>query len=55
VCEEITWAWRYKPAIPPFRRLRQEDHEFKASLSNMVRSCLQINIFIPRAGDIAMW
>ena len=26
----------------PFRRLRQEDHEFKASLDNLVRICLKI-------------
>jgi hypothetical protein len=32
---------RYTPVIPAFRRQRQEDQEFKASLSYIVRSCLK--------------
>jgi hypothetical protein len=37
--------------ILAFRRLRQGDCEFKASLGYIVRSCLKE----PRAGDVAQW
>jgi hypothetical protein len=31
-------AWRYTSVISALRRLRQEDHEFKASLSYIKKS-----------------
>lgn len=34
-------SWWHTPAIPVLRRLRQKDHEFEASLSNVVRLCLK--------------
>lgn len=34
------WAWWYIPVIPIFRRLRQEDGEFEASLCNFM-TCSQ--------------
>jgi hypothetical protein len=36
-----SWARWYTPAIPAFRRQKQEDH--KASLDYMVRPCLKPN------------
>jgi hypothetical protein len=35
-------VWCFSPAIPALRRLRQEDHEFKASLDYTERPCLKI-------------
>jgi hypothetical protein len=37
------WAWWCTPVIPVFRRLRQEDGEFQASLGSIVRPFLKIN------------
>jgi hypothetical protein len=34
-----SWAWWFMPVISALRRLRQEDHEFKASLGYTVRTC----------------
>jgi hypothetical protein len=34
------------PVIPALRRLRQEDLEFKVSLSYIVRICLKVNKYI---------
>jgi hypothetical protein len=38
-----TWnqAWCHIPVIPALRRLRQEVHEFEASLGSTVRPCLK--------------
>jgi hypothetical protein len=33
-----TKTWWYMPVISTLRRLRQEDHKFKANLSYMARS-----------------
>jgi hypothetical protein len=33
--------WWHTPKIPAFRRLRQEDHEFKTSLGYTARPCLK--------------
>jgi hypothetical protein len=33
-------VWWNMPVIPAFRRLRQEDHKFKVSLSYITRHCL---------------
>lgn len=33
----LTWAWWHTPILPAPRRQRQEDGEFKCSLSNTVR------------------
>jgi hypothetical protein len=37
------WAWWCLPVISALGRLRQEDCEFKASLSYIVRTCLKKN------------
>jgi hypothetical protein len=37
----LNWAWRYIPAIPVLRRLRQEDLKFKDRLSYIGRLCLK--------------
>jgi hypothetical protein len=34
---EASQAWRYTPIISAFRRLRQRDSKFKASLSYVVK------------------
>lgn len=34
-------VWKSLPVIPAFRKLRQEDHEFKSSLSYIGRYCLK--------------
>jgi hypothetical protein len=36
-----SWMWWHTPGTPAFRRLRQQDHMFKASLECIVRSCLK--------------
>jgi hypothetical protein len=33
---EASWVWWYTPVIPVLGRLRQDDCEFKASLSYIV-------------------
>jgi hypothetical protein len=43
VLKILNAGWWYMPVIPTFRRLREEDCEFKASLGYRVRSCLQKN------------
>jgi hypothetical protein len=35
--------WWYIPVIPALRRLRQKDHNFKASLGQTVKPCLKNN------------
>jgi hypothetical protein len=37
----ICWVWQYMSIIPAFRRLRQEDCEFKTSLGYIVRPCVK--------------
>jgi hypothetical protein len=36
-----SWAWWFMPIIPAVGRLRQEDHEFQASLGVIARSRLK--------------
>ena len=36
------WVGCHTPVIPVFRRVRQEDHRFEASLSNLARPCFKI-------------
>jgi hypothetical protein len=40
-CQLERQMWWYTPIIPKRRRLKQEDHEFEASLGYIVRSCLK--------------
>jgi hypothetical protein len=47
----LSWAWQFMPLIPALGRLRQENGEFKASLSYKVRPCLKK----PRAEDVGQW
>jgi len=35
--------WWHRPVILALRKLRQEDHKFKASLSFIARPCLKSN------------
>jgi hypothetical protein len=37
----LNHVWWCTPVIPAFGRLRQEDHEFKASLGHIARLCLK--------------
>jgi hypothetical protein len=37
----LNWAWWYIPVISAFRRLRQEDHEFKANLGYIMNPYLK--------------
>lgn len=37
----LSQAWWYKPKISAIGRLKKEDHEFEASLSNMMRPHLK--------------
>jgi hypothetical protein len=37
----LCWSWEHTLAIPPFRRLSQEDYEFKASLGYIGRICFK--------------
>ena len=37
-----SWAWWLTLVIPVLGRLTQEDHRFKARLSNLARLCFQI-------------
>jgi hypothetical protein len=34
---DVCWAWCLIPVIPAFRRQRQEDYKFKASLGYIMR------------------
>jgi hypothetical protein len=34
-------VWWFKSVIPPFRKLRQEDLKFKASMGGIAISCLK--------------
>jgi hypothetical protein len=34
--KDLSQAWWFVTVIPEFWRLRQEDHEFKASLGNIM-------------------
>ena len=38
----VSWVWWHRAVIPILGRLRQEDHRFKASLSNLARPCFKI-------------
>jgi hypothetical protein len=40
--ERKYWAWWFMPVIPARGRLRQEDHKFAVSLSNIVILYLKI-------------
>lgn len=35
--------WWFRPENPTFRKLKQEDQEFKTSLRHIVRMCLKTN------------
>jgi hypothetical protein len=35
------WVWWGTPVSPALRRLKQEDHKFKATLDYIVRPCLR--------------
>jgi hypothetical protein len=42
------WAWWYRTIIPALRRVRQKDHEFKASLGYLTSSKSVWAIYIAR-------
>lgn len=37
----MSWEREYAPVIPAFRKLRLQDHKFKAGLGNTERACLK--------------
>jgi hypothetical protein len=41
---ELSWVCCFSPVIPALRRLRQEEHEFKASLGHIQRPYLKNNL-----------
>jgi hypothetical protein len=38
---KLNWSWWHKPIFPALWRLRQKDHEFKASLAVILKLCFK--------------
>ena len=56
--QKINQEWWHMPVIPVLGRLKQEDHRFKANLSNLVRHCFKIKNklgMVARACNPSTW
>jgi hypothetical protein len=38
---KFIWVWWHTPVMPALRRLKQEDHDFQASLGCIERPCVK--------------